>query len=194
MPEAFADLRAAAIDGRAHNIYYRQSQIEKLHQTLIDNAQEIKEALASDYNYSAAETAAEISLTLKAIKRDYASLQPARAIEDEYLLANGNDAPNSRQPVGIAYIEPCAHTLLFSTIAPLSAALAAGNCVVVLVSDPPLAVHPPSLADQSHSSRTTSTVYPVSSARRSNAVFTQTHLPSLLRPSETPVSSTQPSS
>lgn len=138
MPAAFADLCAAAIDGRAHNIYYRQSQIEKLHQTLIDAAQEIKEALSSDYNYSPAEVAAEINLTLEAIKRDYASLQPAKTLEDEYLLANGSDAPGSRQPAGIVYIEPCAHTLLFSTAVPLSAALAAGNCVIVLVSNRPL--------------------------------------------------------
>ncbi|KAL1582219.1 hypothetical protein WHR41_09073 [Cladosporium halotolerans] len=133
MPAAFANLRAAAIDGRAHNIYYRQSQIEKLHQTLIGAAQEIKEALSFDYNYSPAEVAAEINLTLEAIKRDYASLQPAKALEDEYLLANGSDAPGSRQPAGIVYIEPCAHTLLFSTAVPLSAALAAGNCVIVLL-------------------------------------------------------------
>ena len=34
MADSFAELRAAAIDGRTHNIYYRQHQLEALHQDL----------------------------------------------------------------------------------------------------------------------------------------------------------------
>lgn len=136
MASPFPDLRAAAIDGRAHNIYYRQSQLEKLHQALLDHAMSLQEAIASDSNHTPAEIAIEIHLTVSELKRNYAALQPAKAHEDEYLLARGEDAPLNRQPVGIVYIKPCSHTLLYSVVAPLAAALAAGNCVIVLVSLP----------------------------------------------------------
>lgn len=130
---SFAELRAAAIDGRTHNVYYRQHQLEALHQAILDNASKIKEAVAADYDHSPAEIAVELYLALASLKREYDSLQPSQMHSNEYLLADGENAPANRAPVGIVYIEPCAHTLLFSIIAPLSAAIAAGNCVIVLV-------------------------------------------------------------
>ena len=134
MADSFAELRAAAIDGRTHNIYYRQHQLEALHTALINNATEIKEAIAADYDHSPAEVAVEIHLALSALKQSYETLQPVKAHAEEYLLASGNDAPTSKIPAGIAYIEPCTHTLFFSVVAPLSAAIAAGSCAIVLVS------------------------------------------------------------
>jgi acyl-CoA reductase-like NAD-dependent aldehyde dehydrogenase len=133
MTDSFAELRAAAIDGRTHNIYYRQHQLEALHKALLDHATEIKEAIAADYDHSPAEIAVEIHLALSALKQSYETLQPAKAHADEYLLASVNDAPSSKIPAGIAYIEPCTHTLFFSVIAPLGAAIAAGSCAIVLV-------------------------------------------------------------
>jgi acyl-CoA reductase-like NAD-dependent aldehyde dehydrogenase len=134
MTDSFAELRAAAIDGRTHNIYYRQHQLEALHKALLDHATEIKEAIASDYDHSPAEIAVEIHLALSALKQSYETLQPTKAHAEEYLLASDKDAPASKIPAGIAYIEPCTHTLFFSVIAPLGAAIAAGNCAIVLVS------------------------------------------------------------
>lgn len=140
MADSFAELRAAAIDGRTHNIYYRQHQLEALHQALLDHASEIRDAIAADYDHSPAEVAVEINLALSALNQNYETLQPTKAHAEEYLIASGHDAPASRIPAGIAYIEPCTHTLFFSVIAPLSAAIAAGNVVIVLVSTnrPPL--------------------------------------------------------
>ena len=137
MADSFAELRAAAIDGRTHNIYYRQHQLEALHTALINHASEIKDAIAADYDHSPAEVAVEIHLALSALKQSYETLQPTKAHADEYLLASGSDAPTAKIPAGIAYIEPCTHTLLFSVVAPLSAAIAAGNCAIVLVSAGP---------------------------------------------------------
>lgn len=134
MADSFAELRAAAIDGRTHNTYYRQHQLEALHQAILNHASEIREAIASDYDHSPAEVAVEINLALSALKQNYETLKPAKAHSEEYLIASGNDAPATRVPAGIAYIEPCTHTLFFSVIAPLSAAIAAGNCAIVLVS------------------------------------------------------------
>ena len=134
MSTPFAPLRAAAIDGRTHNIYYRQHQLEALHQALLDHSSEIRNAIAADTDHTPAEIAIEIHLALSALKASYETLQPSQAHADEYLIAFGKDAPANTVPAGIAYIEPCAHTLLYSVVAPLSAAIAAGNCVIVLVS------------------------------------------------------------
>jgi acyl-CoA reductase-like NAD-dependent aldehyde dehydrogenase len=134
MTESFAELRAAAIDGRTHNIYYRQHQLEALHHGLLAHASEIQEAIAADYNHTPVEIALEIKLALYTLKASYETLQPTKALADEYLIASGSDSPNNRQPARIVYIEPCPHTLLYSIVAPLSASIAAGNCVIVLVS------------------------------------------------------------
>jgi len=133
MTELFPRLRAAAIDGRAHNVFYRQVQLERLSQALTNNASKLRDAIATDYGHSPAEVAVELNLAISAIRRDYATLEPKAAHQEEYLIASGEDAPNSRRPAGIVYIEPCTHTLLYSVVTPLSAAIAAGNCVVVLV-------------------------------------------------------------
>ena len=134
MAPAFPRIQAAAIDGRFDNIYHRQVQLEKLCKALIDNVNEIKQAIAADSGHTSAEIATEYHGALSAIKRDYATLRPGEAHEQEYLVANGKDACNRRTAAGVVYIEPTTHTLFYSTIAPLSAALAAGNAVIVLVS------------------------------------------------------------
>jgi acyl-CoA reductase-like NAD-dependent aldehyde dehydrogenase len=130
----FAPLLAASIDGRTHNVYYRQHELEALHQALLAHASELKTAIAADTHHTQAEIAVEIHLTLQSLKTSYEILQPTKALADEYLIASGKDAPGNRVPAGITYIEPCTHTPLYSVVAPLSAAIAAGNCVVVLVS------------------------------------------------------------
>jgi hypothetical protein len=134
MASPFAPLLAAAIDGRTHNIYYRQHQLEALHQALLDHSSEIKQAIAADTDHTSSEIAIEIHLALSSLKTSYETLQPTKSLADEYLIASGKNAPENRVPVGIAYIEPCTHTLLYSVVAPLSAAIAAGDCVIVLVS------------------------------------------------------------
>jgi acyl-CoA reductase-like NAD-dependent aldehyde dehydrogenase len=127
-------VKAAAVDGRAHNVFYRQQEIESLCRTLLENAEKIRQAIISDYNYDPREVAVEFDLALTAVRTNYALLQPKKSHKDEYAVANGKDAARNRVPVGIVCIEPTAHTIFFSTIAPLSAALAAGNCVIVVVS------------------------------------------------------------
>jgi acyl-CoA reductase-like NAD-dependent aldehyde dehydrogenase len=119
---------------RRHRRPHAQHQLEALHTGLINHASEIKDAIAADYGHSPAEVAIEIHFALSALKQSYETLQPTKAHAEEYLLASGSDAPTARVPAGIAYIEPCTHTLFFSVIAPLSAAIAAGSCAIVLVS------------------------------------------------------------
>lgn len=134
MASSFPRIQAAAIDERLHNVFHRQVQLERLCKALTDNVTKIREAIATEYGYTDAEIAVEINLAVSAVKRDYATLRPKEAHAEEYLIAAGKDAPHARKPAGIVYIEPCTHTLLYSVIAPISTAMAAGNCIVVLVS------------------------------------------------------------
>lgn len=129
----FERIQAAAVDGRAHNIFYRQQQLESLCRILLENAERIRQAITSDTGNTLSEVVAEFHLTLTAVRSNYAALQPKKSHEEEYAVANGKDAPSSTSPVGIVCIEPNMHTLFYSTIVPLSAAIAAGNCVVVVV-------------------------------------------------------------
>lgn len=130
----FAQVQAAAIDGRMHTIYHRQEQLERLCKTLIDHVNEIKDAISSDYGHSPAEIAVEYHLALTTIKKYYAQLKPKEAHDKEYFIANGKDAGDRRVPVGIVYIEPTLHTIFYSVVVPLAAAFATGNCCIVLVS------------------------------------------------------------
>ncbi|CAK4034594.1 ALDH-like protein [Lecanosticta acicola] len=133
MVHPFPRVEAAAIDGRLHTVYHRQVQLERLCKTLIENFNEIQRAIETDAGLSEQEIAIEYHQTLSAVKRSYALLKPKEAHEGEYLIANGRNAPNNRVPAGIVYIEPTMHTLFYSAIVPLAAAMVAGNCVVLLL-------------------------------------------------------------
>lgn len=127
-------LQAAAIDGRAQNVYFRQTQLERLCKGLLAEEAALRQAMISDSQYMQSEAIAVLHAAVQTVKDHYASLQPAEALEREYRLAHGKDAADDERPFGLVYVEPEAHTLLYSVSAPLSAAIAAGNCVAILVS------------------------------------------------------------
>lgn len=129
----FPRIRAAAIDGRLSNIHHRRNQLERLHDSLTRHAQAIRNAIVRDSGNTQTEAAIEYHLALSSLKEQYSSLDPASALENEYRIARGVDAPDRREQAGIVYIVPTLHTLFFSVISPLGAAIAAGNCVIVLV-------------------------------------------------------------
>ncbi|PPJ57777.1 hypothetical protein CBER1_00250 [Cercospora berteroae] len=118
MAPAFPRVQAAAIDGRYENVFHRQVQLERLCKAVSDNVEEIKKAIASDSGSSPAEVAVEYHETLSAVKRDYATLDHKAALEQEYLIANGQ-----MRRIGGSQLE----------LLPLSAALAAGNVVILLL-------------------------------------------------------------
>lgn len=133
MPSPLQHIREAAIDGRVHNVIYRQHQLEKLHETLIRNAIPIEEAIARDSGNSAAEVRVEYLLTLLCLREYHESLDATGTLRSEYAIARGEDAPLRTEPVGVVYIVPTTHTLFYSVLVPLCAAIAAGNCVVIEV-------------------------------------------------------------
>ncbi|CAI9630794.1 unnamed protein product [Alternaria burnsii] len=129
---ALAELQATALSQRAHNALFRLKQLKSLHDALRSNSNAIRDALKQDTHVSDEEATTEVALALDVVKEHYGSIDAAKELEAEYRITHGKDASDKREPWGVAYIEPQrVHTPFFSVIAPLSAALSAGNCIAL---------------------------------------------------------------
>lgn len=132
---ALANLQATALTGRCHNAFFRQKQLKFLHDTLRSHSGAITDAIKQDTHVLEEEAVTEVALSLTVVKEHYDSIDVKKELESEYRVTNGKDASDRREPMGVVYIEPQRnHTPFFAAIAPLSAALAAGNCVALKVS------------------------------------------------------------
>jgi len=132
-PNPFSRLLAAAIDGRTQSIRYRQSQLRKLHDVLIKNRTEVRNAIVTDSGNTSVEADINFFLAISELKKHYSSLNLEHSLEEEYSVAKGKDALKRRVGSGIVYIVPSSYTLFYSVVSPLSAAIAAGNCVIIEV-------------------------------------------------------------
>lgn len=136
---ALANLQASALTARCHNALFRLKQLKSLHDILRIKSSAIKDAIKQDSRVSDEEATAEVAFALDIVKEHYSSIDVKKALEQEYRITNSKDAGDERKPWGVTYIEPQRnHTPFLSAIAPLSAALAAGNCVALKVSFPEL--------------------------------------------------------
>ncbi|CAG8123875.1 unnamed protein product [Penicillium olsonii] len=122
---------AANIDGRTQNTRYRQSQLQKLQLALVEHIADIQDAIHSDSGHTRAEVRAEIVFALQELRAHYSGLSLEKDLKAEYRIAHGKDNPDGARGVGIVYIVPSGHTPFFSIVSALSAALAAGNCIVL---------------------------------------------------------------
>ncbi|KAL1305027.1 hypothetical protein AAFC00_003926 [Neodothiora populina] len=128
------NIRAAAVDGRTRNVIYRRSQLGKLQAALSQEAETMISAIAQDTGCTMLESRVEYYLTMLQVKDRYLELDPAGELVMEYSIAEGRDASESREGVGIVLISAVVdHSPFFSVVAPLSAAIAAGNCVILQV-------------------------------------------------------------
>lgn len=134
MGDSFHQIRAAVIEGRAQSPRYIQRQLTLLHDALLKHQKAIRTAIKRQTNYTSAEIDAEIYLTLGAIKHDYESFDFSKVVQEEYSLAQLKDYPSRRVAVGCIYVIPSEHSRLYSIVQTVSAAITAGNCVVVEVS------------------------------------------------------------
>lgn len=132
-PTPFSRLLSAEVDSRTQNTRYRQTQFHRLQSTLVDHIDEIKDAILTDSGHTSEEAQAEICLALKELRTHYISLGLGKDLEAEYRIAHGKDNVDAKRGVGMVYIVPCKHTMFFSVISALSAAVAAGNCVIIEV-------------------------------------------------------------
>lgn len=135
-PTSFPNLHATVTDGRLASPFYRRDQLRQLHEAILKRKDEILDAIRRDSGSTPAEALVEFYLTLSLLKQYYDSVVPQKELEGEYRIANGKDAADARDGTGMVYLEPAAHTFFYSVLVPLCAAVAAGNCVVVLVSEP----------------------------------------------------------
>jgi len=131
--EQIRRIRAAETDGRAQNVRYIQKLLTDLHEVITENASILQEAMRSDsYSYSyPAETEVEFYLAVDCVKKLYEAIDFEHEMKQEYSVAHGIDASERRTAAGTVYIVPANHTRFYSVISPLSAAIAAGNCVIV---------------------------------------------------------------
>ncbi len=132
-PQALSKLQEAVTDGRLANVFFRREQLSRLHDTVLQNKETIVDGIVKDSGNTAAEAFAEFYATLSAITSYHDQLQPEAELDAEYRIARGQDAPEAREGVGIVLIRPQTHTFVYSVLTPVSAAIAAGNCVAVVV-------------------------------------------------------------
>ena len=130
----YASLRAAVVDGRAQNVFYKRTQLEHLHKNLVKNATAIQDAIVADTGNTPAEAKIEYTLTLNTLRDQYVQLDAKKALDEEYAVARKQNASGLRVGAGIVVIQPATYSLVYSVLAPLIAAIAGGNCVVVQVS------------------------------------------------------------
>jgi acyl-CoA reductase-like NAD-dependent aldehyde dehydrogenase len=133
MAQSLQAVREAAIDGRMHNVIYRQLQLESLQKTLFEHSDAIEQAISNDSGHSANETAIEYLLAMNTVNAYYQSLDFKSTLNEEYRILKGEDREGRQEPVGIVYIVPTNYTLFYSVVVAVSAAIAAGNCVVIEV-------------------------------------------------------------
>jgi acyl-CoA reductase-like NAD-dependent aldehyde dehydrogenase len=126
-------LQAAVQDGRAQTPRFKQQQLVKLQEALMNARSSLVDAICADTGYKVAEAEMQCYLTLSALKDHYCSLDFKKMLQEEFLVANSKDNTTRRNAFGCAYIIPTQYSLLYSSIVPVSAAIAAGNCILLEV-------------------------------------------------------------
>ncbi|KAF7184482.1 hypothetical protein CNMCM7691_005550 [Aspergillus felis] len=127
----FSRLLAAEIDGRTQNTRYRQNEFHRLQSALSQHIDEIQDAIQKDSGNGPEEVRAELCLALQEIRTHYLTLSLEKDLEEEYCVVAGKDNADAKCGAGIVYIVPSTHTMFYSIISALSAALAAGNCIIL---------------------------------------------------------------
>ncbi|KAK3359951.1 Aldehyde/histidinol dehydrogenase [Lasiosphaeria hispida] len=129
---AFDRLSAAAIDGRTETIRYRQTQLQSLHGVLTNAAAAASACRALAQGSSTpAEAEAEYALAMDAVRHAYDGLDADAELQAEYSVVRGQGNEARRVGVGMVVVRPTKHARFYSVLAPLAAAVAAGNCVVL---------------------------------------------------------------
>ncbi|KAK6071027.1 putative aldehyde dehydrogenase [Seiridium cupressi] len=132
---AIERLQMAVVDGRTENVRYRQGQLQSLSAALRDDVEKIASALADDSKGSPKEVEVEYYLAMNTVRHFYDTLNFEMEYTREYQVVHGKDNAMRREGVGLVLIRPTNHTRFYSIIAPLAAAISAGNCVALELQD-----------------------------------------------------------
>ena len=127
--DAFSRIEIAHLEGRAKSTRGRQNLLHSLNNTLRSSEKTIKNAILADTGYTDSEITLEYTLAIAELSTHYHSVSLDEDLKNQRAL----DDPNSTTNVGIVYIAPSKQNLFYSVISSLTAALAAGNCVILEV-------------------------------------------------------------
>lgn len=128
----FARIEISCLEDRAQSTRFRQRLFHSLHNALKSSESSIKEAISADTGHSESEITLEYTLAISELRTHYESLSLEDDLKSQRLLENLDATTN----VGIIYVIPSKHNLFYSVISALTAALAAGNCVILEVCQP----------------------------------------------------------
>lgn len=93
----------------------------------------IYSAITEASGCSVAEAELEFWLGIDCIRKSYENLDFAQAKKQEYSVKFGKDNVDRRVAVGLVGIKPQVHSRFYSIVSPISAAIEAGNCVLLEV-------------------------------------------------------------
>lgn len=127
-------IRSSVTDGTAITPRFREKQLASLHKTLLSARNEIVQAIVDELSCHVNEATAQFLLVMQAVKTFHNAVNPTTLIEEEYQIAKGKNHLSKRTPYGCAYITPSTNDVFYSVVVPVSAAIAAGNCVVLELS------------------------------------------------------------
>ena len=130
----FPRIAIAHVEDSARSLRHRQQQLQRLQVALAKNKTPLVQTLQDDYNYSDDEALFQYSLALSELQTHYESLNLEEELKSSRNIVNDNDRLVRFVGSGLVYVIP--HSGLYSVVAPLAAAMAAGNCVVIEVSLP----------------------------------------------------------
>lgn len=126
---------ASAIEGRLQNPRHRRRLLVQLRERLIERYDEIFSAIKADAEHTDSEISVQIYCTLQHIRAtiEDQNLDDANSQALEYALSRGEDSSDRSVGVPLVLVEPASYTRFFSILAPLSAVIAAGSCVLLKV-------------------------------------------------------------
>lgn len=127
--EPLSRIEIASLECKAQSTRFRQKLLHSLHHALTSAEKKIKDAISIDTGYTDLETALEYSLAISELRTHYNSLD----LEGDKKSQRAVENLNATTSVGIVYITPSNQNLFYSVISGVTAAITAGNCVILEV-------------------------------------------------------------
>lgn len=133
MTDSLDRILAAAVDGQAQTQRFIQRQLSRLHESFVKDGPDIRAAMKKDSSQTVSEIEIQYALALESIASSFAESDFEKALATEYKIANCENTPDHRCAYGVVYIAPASYNLVYSCVAAVATAIAAGNCVVLEV-------------------------------------------------------------
>ncbi|KAK5053857.1 hypothetical protein LTR84_001819 [Exophiala bonariae] len=131
MSDSLDRILAAAVDGQAQSQRFIQRQLSRLHEHFVRDGPEIRAAMKNDGSQTTSEIEIQYTLALETITKSFSESDFQKLLATEYKIAYSENTPDHRCAYGAAYIAPATYNLVYSTVAAVSTAIAAGNCVIL---------------------------------------------------------------